>query len=232
VNEVAEQVHVERSAESSAPASRRHARAPRAPWPQIVRVSANLVGAIGAAYFVRATWQFYQQTHRLIGAVFLVEQTWIVVAYLVRRAARAVTRRPADWLLAFAGTFGGVLFRPVVTHPSWGMGVGLALQLVGLALCIVSFLSLGRSFGFAAADRGLVSRGAYTVVRHPVYASYVVLHLGYVVQSTSWWNVLVMLFVIGCNIGRALAEERVLATNAAFDAYRHRVRYRLVPGVW
>ena len=229
---VAEQVHVDRAAEPSLPTSRRPSRPLPAPWAGIVRVSVNLVGAIGAAYFVRATWQFYQETHRLIGAVFLVEQTWIVVAYLVRRPARAVTRRPADWALAFAGTFGGVLFRPVATHPTWGMGVGLALQLVGLVLCIVSFLSLGRSFGFAAADRGLVSRGAYTVVRHPVYASYVVLHAGYVLQSTSWWNVLVMVSVIGCNIGRTLAEERVLATNVAFEAYRHRVRYRLVPGVW
>jgi protein-S-isoprenylcysteine O-methyltransferase Ste14 len=229
---MAEQVHVDRLAEPASATIRCRSRSLPAPWAGIVRVSANLVGAIGAAYFVRATWQFYQETHRLIGAVFLVEQTWIVVAYLVRRPARALTRRPADWVLAFAGTFGGVLFRPVVTHPAWGMGVGLALQLVGLVLCIVSFLSLGRSFGFAAADRGLVSRGAYAVVRHPIYASYVVLHAGYVLQSTSWRNVLVMVSITCCNIGRILAEERVLATNAAFEAYRHRVRHRLVPGVW
>jgi protein-S-isoprenylcysteine O-methyltransferase Ste14 len=195
-------------------------------------VSANLVGAIGAAYFVRATWQFYQQTHRLIGAVLLLEQTWIVVAYLVRRPAKAITRRPVDWLLAFAGTFGAVLFRPVETHPKWGLGVGLGLQLIGLVLCLVSFFSLGRSFGFAAADRGLVSRGVYAVVRHPVYASYVLLHAGYLLQSTSMWNAFVMVFVTGCNIGRARAEERVLATNAGYEAYRRRVKYRLVPGLW
>jgi protein-S-isoprenylcysteine O-methyltransferase Ste14 len=199
---------------------------------RLLTLVANLVGAIGAAYFVRATWQFYVQTHRLIGVVFLVEQVWIVVAYLIRRPARTVTRRPVDWALAFGGTFGGVMFRPTVVHPSWGLGVGLALQTVGLLICIVSFWSLGRSFGFAAADRGLVQRGPYSVVRHPVYASYLLLHVGYLLQSASAWNVAVIAFVTCCNVGRIWAEERVLATNTEHAAYRARVRWRAVPGVW
>jgi hypothetical protein len=41
-----------------------------------------------------------------------------------------------------------------------------------------------------------------------------------------------MVFVTGCNVGRALAEDRVLATNELYDAYRTQVRWRLVPGVW
>jgi protein-S-isoprenylcysteine O-methyltransferase Ste14 len=96
---------------------------------------------------------------------------WVVIAYLIRRPARVVSRRLGDWLFAFGGTFGGVLFRPVVGSPPWGINAGLALQLVGLSICVWSFLALGRSFGFVAADRGLVRRGPYAVVRHPIYAS-------------------------------------------------------------
>jgi protein-S-isoprenylcysteine O-methyltransferase Ste14 len=143
-----------------------------------------------------------------------------------------VTRRPVDWALAFGGTFGGVLLRPVVAHAPHGLGLGLAAQFVGLAICLVSFLSLGRSFGFAAADRGLVRRGPYAVVRHPIYASYLVLQAGYLLQSTSLRNGLVMLFVTSCNVGRVLAEERVLAASTEYDAYRARVRWRLLPGLW
>lgn len=197
-----------------------------------LRLLANLVGAVGAAYFARASLQFYLHTHRLIGGAFLGEQMWIVLAYLIRRPARAVTRRPGDWLLAFGGTFGGVLLRPVGAHPHWGVAAGLAVQLLGLSLCVLSFLALGRSFGFAAADRGLVSRGPYGVVRHPVYASYIVLQAGYLVQSIAIWNALVMLFVTGCNVGRALVEERLLASSGQYAAYRTQVRWRLVPGVW
>lgn len=198
----------------------------------MVRLAANLIGAVGAAYFVEASLHFYLQTHRLIGAAFLAQQTWIVVAYLIRRPARAVSRRAGDWLLAFGGTFGGVLFRPAGLHPQWGVDAGFAVQVVGLAICIVAFLTLGRSFGFAAADRGLVKRGPYAVVRHPIYTSYFLLQAGYLLQAFSVQNALVMLFVTSCNIGRALVEERLLATNAPYRAYRTKVRWRLFPGVW
>ena len=199
---------------------------------RFVRILANLVGAGGAALFAEASLRAYQQTHRLLGAAFLVEQTWVVVAYLVRRPARAVSRRLSDWLLAFGGTFGGVLFRPFGSHPHWGFETGLGVQLLGLAICVLSFLTLGRSFGFAAADRGLVRRGPYAVVRHPIYASYLLLQAGYLLQSISVWNALVMVFVTSCNVGRALAEDRMLATNKQYDAYRTQVRWRLLPGVW
>jgi len=197
-----------------------------------IRITANLVGAAGAAFFAQATLQSYLQTHRFIGGAFFLEQMWVVIAYLIRRPARAVSRRLGDWVLAFGGTFGGVLFRPDGAHPLWGLTAGLAVQLIGLAICVTSFLALGRSFGFVAADRGLVRRGPYAIVRHPIYASYLLLQFGYLLQSISVRNALVMLFASGCNVGRALAEDRVLATNEQYGSYRGMVRWRLIPGVW
>jgi protein-S-isoprenylcysteine O-methyltransferase Ste14 len=198
----------------------------------VIRILLNLVGATGAALFVQASIQAYLSSHRLIGAAFVAEQTWIVVAYLVRRPARAVSRRATDWLLAFGGTFGGVLFRPNGAHLHWGLDAGLGVQLVGLVICVWALSALGRSFGFAAADRGLVRRGPYRVIRHPIYASYVLLQLGYLLQSISVRNALVMLFTSSCNVGRALAEERLLTNNGPYAAYRAHVRWRLLPGVW
>jgi protein-S-isoprenylcysteine O-methyltransferase Ste14 len=199
---------------------------------RLIRIGVNIVGATGAAYFAMANLHAYLQTHRLIGIGFFAVQMWVVAAYLVRRRARVVTRRPGDWLLAFGGTFGGVLMRPIGAHPHWGVDAGLGLQLLGLAFCASSFLALGRSFGFAAADRGLVHRGPYAVVRHPIYASYLFVQVGYLVQSISVRNVLVVLMVSGCNVGRVLAEERILATSGHYGGYVSRVRWRLIPGVW
>ena len=198
----------------------------------VIRMVVNLVGAAGAALFALAAIQHYRSTHTLIGAAFVAEQTWIVVAYLVRRPARTVSRRFSDWLLAFCGTFAGVLFRPTGVHPHWGVELGLGVQLVGLVIAVWSLRALGRSFGFAAADRGLVRRGPYAVVRHPIYVSYVLLQLGYVLQSLSVRNALVMVFASSCNFGRARAEERHLLLSGAYDAYRARVRWRVLPGIW
>lgn len=199
---------------------------------RFIRISINLIGAAGAAFFAQATLRFYLQTHRPVGAAFCAEQMWVVAAYLIRRPARTVSRRWRDWILAFGGTFGGVLFRPDGAHPQWGITTGLALQLAGLAICVVSFLTLGRSFGFVAADRGLVQRGPYAVVRHPIYASYLLLQVGYVLQSISLRNILVMIIASGCNVGRAIVEDRLLATNEEYRGYRRGVRWRLLPGVW
>jgi protein-S-isoprenylcysteine O-methyltransferase Ste14 len=55
---------------------------------------------------------------------------------------------------------------------------------------------------------------------------------GYLLQSVSLRNALVALLAIGCDVGRIRAEERVLAQNPAHPAYRRKVRWRLVPGLW
>ncbi|MCW2523251.1 MAG: isoprenylcysteine carboxyl methyltransferase [Frankiales bacterium] len=199
---------------------------------RVVRVCANLVGAASAAVFSYSFLHFYLQTHRLIGIVFFAQQTFVALAYLIRRPARVVTRRPGDWLLAFAGTFIGVLFRPEGEHPGWGIWTGVVLQLVGVAIAVTGILTLGRSFGFAAADRGVVTRGPYTVVRHPMYAAYLLLDSGYLLQSLSVRNAAVLVVGTLCNGGRALAEERLLTNNGEYLAYRRRVRRRIIPGVW
>jgi protein-S-isoprenylcysteine O-methyltransferase Ste14 len=199
---------------------------------RLVRLAANVVGATGAAYFAYVTLDAYLRTHRPIGFLFFAEQMVVVVAYLVRRPARVVTRRFGDWLVAFGGTFVPVLLRPEGAHPAWGLEWGLVLQFCGVIVCLWAFLTLGRSFGFAAADRGLVSGGPYRVVRHPIYASYVALLVGYLLQSLSLRNLAVVLLALACNAARIKAEERVLATNPAHAAYRLRVRWKVLPGVW
>lgn len=205
-------------------------RSPRATF--TIRIAANLIAAFGAALFLRAGLEYYQRTHSLIGAIFVAEETWVVIAYLVRRPARVVSQRPIDWLLAFGGTFGGVLLRPDGSHPHWGVVAGFDVQMIGLVICVASFYALGRSFGFAAADRGLKVAGAYSIVRHPIYASYLFLQIGYLLQSLSWSNTIVVMFICSCNVGRALVEERLLASSSRYDEYGSRVRWRLLPGVW
>lgn len=55
---------------------------------------------------------------------------------------------------------------------------------------------------------------------------------GYRLQSLSVRNCVVLLIGTLCNVGRARAEERLLADNDDYRAYRNRVRRRIVPGVW
>ena len=197
-----------------------------------IQVAVNLTGAAGAAWFARASLAYFAQTHRLIGALFCIEQTWFVAAFLLRRPAQSVDQSLPSWLFAAGGTFGGLLLRPTGSHPLWGVRTGFIVQVTGLVVVIVSLFALGRSFGFVAADRGLITRGPYRVARHPMYAGYLMIQVGYVLQAISWRNIIVVLAVTGCNVGRALAEERVLGASASYPSYRERVRWRLLPGIW
>lgn len=210
---------------------------------RLTRLAVNLAGAAFAAFFAYASLDFYLRTHRLIGAGFCVEQAWFVLAFLIRRPAQTVTRRTSDWLLALGGSFGGTLFRPDGLDAPWGTWSGLAFQTAGLLIGVAALLALGRSFGVAPADRGLVTGGPYAIVRHPIYSSYLLVECGYLLQALSWANAAVAIFTAGCNIGRALAEERLLMASAAghsgspnaasdYPAYRRRVRWRLVPRLW
>lgn len=220
----------------------RSAEVPKPPtrWPphrtpsvdRAIRVVVNVAGAAFAAFFARASVEYFIQTHRLIGALFCFEQLWFVAAFLVRRPARTVSSSLTSWLLAAGGTFGGLLLRPAGVHALWAVRAGFVLQVAGLVLVIGSLIALGRSFGFVAADRGVVTRGPYAVVRHPVYASYVLIQVGYVVQAVSWRNVVVLICVTACNLGRVVAEEKVLSGSPAYRRYRDVVRFRLLPGLW
>lgn len=192
----------------------------------------NVTGAAFAVKFGQASLRFYLSTHSLIGGLFVIEQAWFVVAFLIRRPPRAVSHRIENWLLAAGGTFGGLLLRPSAAHPAWGVPAGFGLQLAGLVIVIVSLFALGRSFGFLAADRGVKTGGPYAVVRHPVYASYLLIQSGYVLQSVSMRNIAIFTFVSACNVGRILAEERLLSESAAYRAYQQHVRWRLVPFLW
>jgi protein-S-isoprenylcysteine O-methyltransferase Ste14 len=197
---------------------------------RLAGVAADLIGAVVVVLFARATIRSYESTHRLIGVVFIVQQVCVAVAFLVRRSPSSVSHRPLDWATALGGSFGGFLLRPSSFQPAYTAGV--IVQVVGLTVWTASFFALGRSFGLVAADRGVVTRGPYRVVRHPLYASYMVTQFGYLLQSASVWNAAVLALTWICQIARAIAEERLLATVRGYREYRNRVHRRLIPGVW
>lgn len=194
-------------------------------------VGANLAGAAFAAYLLLPNLRFFLDTLQPIGLVFAIQQAWVGVVFLLRRAPRTVSRHPLDWLVAYAGWFMSFLVRPGGYQLPWAGSFGLGLQCAGLALWAWAFAKLARSYGIVPADRGLITRGPYAVVRHPLYAAYIVGGAGYLIQSLSAWNVLIDAVTVGFQVVRITREERHL-DGPDYARYRDRVRWRLVPGIW
>jgi len=103
---------------------------------------------------------------------------------------------------------------------------------VGLTFVVMGKLTLGRSFGLAPANRGVVSTGLYRAVRHPIYMGYLITHVGFVVANPTSWNLLVLALADVGLLIRAVYEERTLAADSAYRDYMQRVRWRIVPKVF
>lgn len=103
------------------------------------------------------------------------------------------------------------------------------LQVVGLLIAVAAQIGLGRSFGVAPADRGLVERGAYRIIRHPIYAGELVHFLGVALSAVTWRNGLVFAALLAATCYRIEHEERIIAR---YGQYAATVRWRLLPGVW
>jgi protein-S-isoprenylcysteine O-methyltransferase Ste14 len=136
------------------------------------------------------------------------------------------------WAIAYFGTFGASLLRPGGAGQGWEDALGLGVQCLGVLLGALGYVALGRSFGLVPAHRGLVTSGVYRLVRHPLYSSYVVAELGYLIQSPSTWNVGVLLAAWTCQVLRLLSEERLLSADPDYRAYCRRTPWRVLPGLW
>jgi protein-S-isoprenylcysteine O-methyltransferase Ste14 len=149
------------------------------------------------------------------------------------------------WVLAAFGVIGLLLaYVPAYTDRTdvWTIDgdairwLGVVLFAAGGAVRIWPVFVLGRRFsGLVAIQPGhtLVTRGIYSVIRHPSYLGLLVNSLGWALAFRSGVGVLLTAFTIPPLIARIRAEERLLSAQFgdAYDAYRSRTS-RLLPGIY
>ena len=130
----------------------------------------------------------------------------------------------------------GMLILPCLMRPSGKSADGLAfaglmLEFFGIALTQIARVYMGRSFGILPANRGVVSRGPFSIVRHPIYIGWLVLSIGYAMSYPSARNVVLIVMTLPFMVWRIEQEERHLHEDPEYRSYESRVRYRLVPGL-
>ena len=162
--------------------------------------------------------------------LLLVSEGLVVALLLARRPTENISRRIGDWALAAGGTF-LVLMVGKGGAPIHA-GLGFMLMLFGLSIHVGAKLSLWRSFGLVAANRGVKTIGLYRFVRHPMYAGYMLSHVGFLLAAPSWWNLAVYLLTWTLLVARIVVEERTLREDISYRDYTQRVRYRLLPLVY
>jgi len=174
----------------------------------------------------------FLRTGHITGMLLLTSESLIVVLTIARRRAQVVDRSFVAAAMTTLSVAGPPLLRPSATAPLAGDAVTAAVSAAGLILVIAAKLTLGRSFGIAPANRGVVARGPYSIVRHPIYTGYVITHVAFFMAHPTVWNAAVVLIADSALIVRALLEERVLTSDRSYQAYCTRVAWHLVPGLF
>ena len=167
---------------------------------------------------------------------------WLLVLILVVNAwfalrrrvpvppgARRVTRWQIGWVLvAMAGP---VLFT-VAPGPGGPTSLpALLLQFAATIMFGASVYSLDSSFAVFPERRAIVTSGIYRWLRHPMYASYLLLDLGFWLANPQPWFGLVWVVEVLLLEARTRWEEQVLSEDVVYVEYQQRVKWRLIPGV-
>lgn len=181
-------------------------------------------------WFVARLWPDEFSPANWYPVLILLSEGLVVLLLLIRRPTDRISISLSDWAIAAAGTFLTLLVDKGGT-PLLG-DLGAVLILIGLAIHVGAKLSLRRSFGLVAANRGVKIGGLYRLVRHPMYAGYMLSHVGFLLIAPLPWNFAIYAAAWGLLIARIYAEERVLSEDPQYQAFKSRVRYRLLPGVF
>lgn len=177
--------------------------------------------------------------------VFFVDCSWALMGYAsesrwLGNKTRSVEPTPFGWLVCLAcyPPFNNVLGTYLPLTDSVARVTGEVPLLVLKALSVLLFAiyaSATVSFGFKFSNlthRGIVTRGPYRVLRHPAY----------VCKCLAWWlehiptlsitKAFFLSLLCGVYALRAWTEERHLSRDPEYRAYKARVRWVLVPGIY
>ncbi|MFC1491437.1 methyltransferase family protein, partial [Nitrospinota bacterium] len=155
--------------------------------------------------------------------------TLIAVLFLTRREEVHVTESSRDRLVTLVCILLSFSLRPAAGASLIPLVWESSFLTVSLLLVFAAYLNLGRSFGLIPADRGLKLGGLYGWVRHPLYGAEMLFFVSFLMANFTLRN---FVFIVGIFLSlhmRALAEERLLARDPAYEKYCLRIRKRYIP---
>ena len=80
-----------------------------------------------------------------------------------------------------------------------------------------------------AAREGIVSKGLYRFVRHPLYFSYEISIVGFIINNFNLWNIFLFCVHICCQLQRIKYEEDLLNEDGEYRQYATKTKWRLIP---
>ena len=175
-------------------------------------------------------------------AIFVL---WAILRFTTKKTVDSGTdvgARLAVWgvLLAWFLLFRGIPDSPFAARllpmdPAIAY-LGLALTLVGLGFAAWARFTIGRNWGdmiTVQEDHKLIRKGPYGIVRHPIYAGFMLATLGTAILRGDLSGLISVALIVICWGYKARLEESFMIQQfgAEYEEYRRQVK-GLIPGLW
>lgn len=157
-----------------------------------------------------------------------------VAVFFLRRLPLARAKGIMPKLVAIADAYLGltIAFLPRVTLNSFWSVVSASLSIIGTSGTLFVLRYLGPYFSVFPQARGLVTRGPYARIRHPLYLAESTAIFGAMLSYRQPWAALIFIANFLIQLLRMSYEEEILSrTFPEYAAYRSRT-YRLIPGLY
>jgi protein-S-isoprenylcysteine O-methyltransferase Ste14 len=165
-------------------------------------------------------------------ALLVTSESLGVLLILTRRLSKTVSKHLLDWALSFMAVNAPLLAVPAAASTFIPAQLATTLMFAGMIIQISAKIVLWRSYGLVPANRGVQTRGPYRFLRHPIYAGYTLIHIGFLLGFPSLQNFLLYLTTFLIEVARLMREELVLNKDPLYREYVSRVRYRVIPGIF
>lgn len=188
----------------------------------------TLAGTLVVLCFI--TWS--QASHGTLDTIALGLATAVLmITSLMRPCAIEADNRWWVWVICTFSLFYFLGFQDRATGRSQPSLIFLAIVSFHIGSDLI-LISLGKSFSIMPARRKIKTTFPYNVVRHPVYALYIIGDICFVLAVPTIRNIVVLVCGILSLITRSRLEERVLSTDPQYVKYTLRTQYRLFPGIF
>lgn len=184
--------------------------------------------------------------YTVLAGMFLLDTAVFLLGYMIElphldNQVRSVDTSATGWLAALScySPFSAVTMLVIAWEPTYELHIaagplrnavmGGVLVLTAMTLAAVLTLGLKAS---NLTHRGIVTRGPYAVVRHPIYG----------LKLLTWTLIAMPTFSLNALVGiaawaliyaaRAWTEERHLSKDPTYLEYAARVRWRFIPGLF
>lgn len=204
---------------------------------------------VGLLIFLPAGTLAYAYGWLLIGLLFgpMLVAGFVMLAkspaFLKKRLDAKEKQATQKGVVAFSGLMfiagfvvAGLDFRFGWSHvPTWVIVTASTLFLVSYGLYAEVMRENAYLSRTVKVEEGqkVVDTGLYGIVRHPMYAATVLLFLMMPLVLGSWYALIIFAFYPAIIVVRLKDEEALLTRQLpGYEAYKQKVKYRIIPFIW